>query len=176
MITAIQLKKIWNWDDNKAAALATALNDTFEKFEINTPLRQCHFLAQVMHESGCFKYDRELWGPTDVQKRYEGRKDLGNVHPGDGFKFRGRGWIQMTGRSNYEQFSEAVGTDFAQNPDMLARMPWVALAAGWFWDTRKLNQWADKDDVLTITKRINGGTNGLDDRKKWLLKCKEVIK
>jgi len=175
-MTKEQLKQIWNWDDNKAAALEVALNDTFEKFEINTPLRQCHFLAQVMHESGCFKYDRELWGPTETQKRYEGRKDLGNVYPGDGFKFRGRGWIQLTGRANYESFGKAIQMDMGQNPDMVARMPWVALAAGWFWDTRNLNALADIDDVVTITKRINGGKNGLDDRKKWLLKCKQVFK
>jgi hypothetical protein len=109
-------------------------------------------------------------------KAYEGRKDLGNIKVGDGVLFKGRSFIQITGRSNYKLISEALGVDFISNPVLLESDQYAFLGAGWFWNTKKLNKYADVDDFLTITKRINGGTNGLEDRKNWLMKCKAVIK
>ncbi len=140
-------------------------------------LRMCHFLAQVLHESSAFRYSVEIWGNTPAQLAYDTRTDLGNTpeHDGDGYKYRGRGWIQLTGKTNYSLATNDLGQDFVNNPDLLAQEPWDSLAAGWFWDKHNLNTFADKDDLMTITKRVNGGFNGLNDRKMWLLKAKSVL-
>ena len=144
---------------------------TLDRYEINTPLRIAAFLAQIGHESGCLKYAREIWGPTPAQVRYEGREDLGNTQPGDGKLFMGRGPIQITGRHNYESLTAAMESvpgapDFVATPGALEQPQWGALAAGWFWDSRRLNMLADAGDFLAITKKINGGTNGYPDRLK----------
>ena len=140
--------------------------------QINTLLRQAHFLAQLGHESGSLIYSEEIASG----KAYEGRADLGNTQPGDGPKFKGRGLIQITGRTNYTAYGRARNRDFVtgDNPKLLATDPNLAAdCSGWYWATRKLNDLADKDDVLSITRKINGGTNGLDDRKSrlQLAKC-----
>jgi putative chitinase len=144
--------------------------------EINTPLRQAHFLAQLGHESLSMVYSEEIASG----KAYEGRADLGNTQPGDGPRFKGRGLIQITGRANYTAYGTARSRDFVtgDNPNLLATDPNIAAdCSGWFWATRKLNALADQDDVLTITKRINGGTNGLADRESRLklAKCLLVL-
>lgn len=146
---------------------ALALEQTCIKFGINSTLRSSHFLGQVAHESGNGRWMSEIWGPTPVQQRYEGRKDLGNTQPGDGSRFRGRGLIQLTGRANYLKYSQAVYGDdrIVRSPELVAQLPDAALAAGWFWYQNGLNQLADTDDVTAVTKRINGGTNGLADRQ-----------
>lgn len=152
------------------AAFASIL----DHYEINTPLRRCHFWAQAAHESGGFRYMHENWGPTEAQKKYEGRKNLGNTQPGDGYLFRGRGIFQLTGRANYAQMAKILGRDLIQNPD-LAATPEVAMEiACEFWKTRKLNALADQDDVVGITKKINGGTNGLQERKAALVTAKRL--
>lgn len=161
--------------DSKLIALTKALNDTLEKYEINTKLRVCHFLAQVIHESGGFKYTEEIWGPTKAQKRYEGRSDLGNINKGDGYLFRGRGYIQLTGRENYHRASRSFSISLEKYPDLVAKDPYNMLIAGWYWDTRALNNYADKDSLNDVTIRVNGGLNGLKDRQKWLDKCKEIL-
>ncbi len=138
------------------------------KWGIKTPLQKAHFLAQCAHESGNFVYTKEIWGPSSAQQRYEGRKDLGNTQPGDGFRFAGRGYIQVTGRANYTQFKKGVTDDVVANSTLVEKK-YVAETACWFWRTRKLNEAAVDDSMGTlkyITKRINGGYNGLDDRKK----------
>lgn len=154
--------------------LALALEQACIRFGINNELRVCHFLAQVAHESGTGRWLTELWGPTPAQRRYEGREDLGNTQPGDGFRFRGRGGIQLTGRDNYASFSQAIyGDDRAvRDPDMVARLPDAALAAGFFWHRDGINASADRDDVLAVSRAVNLGSptsrgmpNGLDDRK-----------
>lgn len=152
-----------------------ALGGVMHRYEINTPLRAAHFLAQLCHESGGFRYPEEIWGPTPHQERYEGRTDLGNVLPGDGYRFRGRGYIQLTGRDNYKEYAADVGTDLVSDPDLVTELPWSLDVAGWFWQKRSINVLADKDDFLAVTKRINGGTNGLDDRKRYLRFCKAVF-
>ena len=144
-------------------------------YHINTPLRLAHFLAQIDHESGGFKHLTEL-GNRAYFNKYEGRKDLGNTEAGDGFRFRGRGYIQVTGRYNYLQLSKDTGIDFVNNPDLLATEVNAIVSACWFWSKRKLNALADKDDLVGITRRVNGGLNGLEDRRKKLAKWKAVIK
>jgi putative chitinase len=142
--------------------------DAMRKWGIKTPLQKAHFLAQCAHESGNFIYTKEIWGPSSTQQRYEGRTDLGNTQTGDGFRFAGRGYIQLTGRANYTQFRKGVSDDVVANSTLVEKK-YVAETACWFWRTRKLNEAAVDDTMGTlkyITKRINGGYNGLDDRKK----------
>ena len=141
------------------------LESAMAEFEINTPQRQSMFLAQIGHESGGLKWTTEIWGPTPAQSRYEGRKDLGNTRPGDGYKFRGRGLLQTTGRYNYWTTGQALGADLINIPEILGKPEFAVRSAAWFWNTKGLNQIADRGDNLAATKRINGGTNGLADRQ-----------
>lgn len=158
---------------DRARALATTAATYFVSYGImSSALRLAHFLAQVMHESGGFRYMEEIWGPTDAQRRYEGRKDLGNTKPGDGFRFKGRGPLQITGRANYRLYGQRLGIDLESNPE-LAATPEIGLRIALeFWKANGLNALADKDDVQGITRRINGGTNGLAERKANLAKLK----
>lgn len=141
---------------------------------LEKPHRLAVFLGQLSHESMGWHYDREIWGPSAAQKRYDTRTDLGNTAAvdGDGYLYRGRGPIQITGRSNYMQFSawarkmDRDAPDFVATPDAVNTDPWEGLVAIWYWDTRNLNQFADRGDFETVTRRINGGLNGLDDRRK----------
>jgi putative chitinase len=177
-------------------AVIAQIPDTASKFQINTPLRLAHFLAQCGHESGGFKVTSEnlnysakgLMGifkkyfPTQqlaesyqrqpqkiANKVYASRMDNGNESSGDGFKFRGRGYIQLTGRANYTAFGKAINEDIASNPDVVSGK-YALLSAAWFWSKNGLNKLADggsSDTVVTsITKRVNGGTIGLADRIK----------
>lgn len=132
-----------------------------KEYEIVGRLREAAFIAQIIHESGSFRYVKELASG----EAYEGRKDLGNIYPGDGVKYKGRGLIQITGRSNYTQISNAFGVDFVNNPELLEQPEWAVKSACWWWDSRNLNQYADKEDFRRITKIINGGYNGWDHRK-----------
>ena len=145
------------------------------RYEINTPLRQAHFLAQIGHESGELRYNEELASGA----AYEGRGDLGNTEAGDGVRFKGRGLIQLTGRANYTSYGKAIGKDLlsGDNPKQVADDPDMAVdVACWFWTTRNLNKAADADDALKITKRINGGTKGLEDRMRLLERAKTILK
>lgn len=177
LVTSDQLIKIAGTSQYKDRLIAftPGVNQTLEKYQINTKLRIAHFLAQVFHESGGFRWLREIWGPTKIQENYEGRKDLGNNQAGDGKKYMGRGLIQLTGKANYQQFSTAVGVDFISKPELLEQPPYAVLVAGWFWDTRKLNAFADQDDIKTITRKINGGYYGLEDRQKYLDRAKSAL-
>lgn len=152
------------------AELVALLNDCCAKYEINTPLRKAHFLAQVIHESGAFRYKEEIASGA----AYEGRKDLGNHLPGDGVKFKGRGLIQLTGRTNYDAYGKHVGEKLTTFPELVATKYCVDVA-GWFWKLKGLNAFADKDDIQTITKRINGGLNGYNDRLGYLIKAKHAF-
>lgn len=177
-ITGAQLKKIVGGTAPLADLAADAFNLYADAFGINTPLRVAHFWAQVGHESA-LKYNKEIWGPTAAQKKYEGRADLGNNQPGDGKRFMGHGMIQVTGRFNHREFTKwarkryPLCPDFEANPDLLATFPWALVSAIWYWDSRNLNALADKDDVLAVTKKVNGGTNGLEDRKRILANAKK---
>jgi putative chitinase len=149
----------------------TPLNLAMDKYEINTPKRRAAFLAQLAHESGSLKYVREIASG----EAYEGRKDLGNVQPGDGVRFKGRGLIQITGRTNYEALGVALNFDFIKEPEKLELPGAAALSAGWFWYKTKLNELADKDDFKKITKKINGGYNGLKDRADHWYRCQKAL-
>jgi putative chitinase len=141
-----------------------------DEFEINTPKRQAAFLAQIAHESAGLQYVRELWGPTTAQLAYEGRQDLGNTEHGDGYRYRGHGLIQVTGRANHVSCRDDLRArglncpDFEETPEALMVPKWAAMSAGWFWDEKSLNALADVDDFQRITKRINGGLNGYGER------------
>jgi putative chitinase len=150
---------------------ADALPGLSERYAINTPDRQAHFIAQCAHESAHFQTTVEYASG----KAYEGRKDLGNVHKGDGARFKGRGLIQLTGRANYERASLALNQPFVDEPDLVARFPAAAEVSGWFWDAHKLNRHADTDDLRAATKAINGGYNGLDSRQAYLLRAKSAL-
>ena len=149
---------------DRATAFLPHIVSAMAEFGIDSPARQAAFLAQIGHESGALKYTTEIWGPTPAQSRYEGRKDLGNVQVGDGIRYKGRGLIQTTGRANYAATGRALGIDLIANPEQLAEPVLAARSAAWFWQSRKLNAFADSGDFLTLTRRINGGLNGLDDR------------
>ncbi|MGE0290516.1 MAG: peptidoglycan-binding protein [Bradyrhizobium sp.] len=156
------------------SGFARFLNDRASLF--STELERAHFIAQNAHESAGFKTVTEYWGPTAAQKRYEGRKDLGNTKRGDGKRYMGRGTIQLTGRANYRDFTQWAqrrwpdAPDFEADPAALQGDPWCYLAGAWYWDTRKVGDQVrgDKQDVVRVTQKINGGSNGLADRKAYL--------
>jgi putative chitinase len=127
---------------------------------ITNAKRQAAFLAQVGHESGGLHWLVELWGPTATQLRYETRYDLGNVAPGDGYKYRGRGLIQLTGRENYRKGGQALGVDLINNPELLGEPGLACRSAGWYWKSHGCNELADAGDFEAVTRRINGGLNG----------------
>lgn len=183
MLTLGQLKEATCSKSAYASAFLKYVIQTCDQFSINTPSRMLNFLAQVGHESGGLYYTEELASGS----AYEGRKDLDNTQKGDGVKFKGRGLIQITGRANYQSVSKALGTDFIANPTLLGgknvtkcskiQLKNAAESAGWFWDSKNLNELADQIDLRKsidtgnnlvvfkkITRAINGGYNGLPDR------------
>lgn len=153
-----------------AERYAAPITDACNYYQINTPARLAAFLAQIGHESLSLKHSEELWGPTPAQKRYEGRADLGNTEPGDGYRYRGRGLIQTTGRANYRRLTQRLRArgvdcpDFEAEPGEMTAPWWAALSAADYWDDRGLNALADAGDFERITRRINGGLNGQADR------------
>ena len=196
MVTASQLQQLHigpEWVDG--------LNATFQKFDISSPLRQASFIGQCSHECGNFKILEEnlnyraealqkLWPKRfDAAKAqtcarnpkliantvYSNRMGNRDEASGDGNRFRGRGCIQLTGHANYFHAGQALGIDFVMEPDLVATPMYAALTAGWFWDTHKLNRFADTRDYIGMTKKINGGTIGLNDRIKHITHALEVL-
>ena len=177
------------------------LTDTFAKYGINTIQRQAAFIGQCGHESNNFKVLEEnlhysakglmaTWPSRFDQataekmannpemianKVYGGRADLGNTQDGDGAKFHGRGLIQLTGRSNVTVCGDALGQPFSEHPELLLEPQWACMSAGWFWNKRNLNELADNEDWTSITKRINGGTIGLQDRIDRIHKAMDIL-
>lgn len=180
-----------------------ALNKILPEYKINTKLRLCHFLAQILHESGNLKYKSENLNysakalrsvfpkyfktdeianqyarkPEKIANRvYANRMGNGDEASGDGWLRRGRGLIQLTGTDNYKACTKALNVDLMKNPDLIISNAEICMkTACWFWSSKKLNELADKDDIKSITKRINGGYNGLDDRNSILKKAKSVL-
>ena len=179
-----------------------ALNETFQRFNILSPIQQASFIGQCGHECGNFKtleenlnYKAEtlmkLWktrfptieianeyarNPKKIaNKVYANRMGNRDESSGDGYRFRGRGCIQLTGHANYFHAGQACGEDFVMNPDLVATPRYAAMTAGWFWDTHKLNQYADRTDFLMMTKKINGGTIGLDDRIRHINHALDIL-
>jgi len=178
------------------------LEDTFAKYGINTSKRQAAFIGQCAHESNNFKTLEEnlhysagnlmrVWpsrfpdantaekyanNPQAIaNKVYGGRADLGNIEDGDGWKFHGRGVIQLTGRANYTVCGQALGRPFTDTPELLLDPEYACLSAGWFFNKKNLNALADIEDWTTMTKRINGGLIGLDDRVNKIHKAMDIL-
>ena len=176
------------------------LNETFEKYEINTPKRQACFIGQCMHESGGFKFLKEnlnysasalmrTWPSRfpdiDTAEKYERNPEkiankvyggrMGNTEEGDGAKYIGRGLIQLTGKENYANCGLGLGVDLLGNPDWLSNPKYAVMSAGWFWNKKNLNQYADTMDIETMTKRINGGSIGIADRTAKINKVLDLL-
>jgi len=176
------------------------LNETFQKYDISTPARQASFIGQCQHESNNFRVLEEnlhysaaalmrVWpsrfpdlnvasqyanNPEKIaNKVYAGR--MGNTQDGDGWAFHGRGCIQLTGRDSYDRCGKALGIDFINQPQLLVDPHYAVLSAGWFWNRAGLNALADAQDLDTMTKRINGGLLGLDDRKAKIAKALSIL-
>ena len=202
MVNSEQLQKMHigeQWVD--------ALNETFDRFQIDTPIRRASFIGQCGHECGNFKVLEEnlnyraatllklfprtpkrSWGftpeeaaeyekqPKKIANRiYANRMNNRDEASGDGYRFRGRGCIQLTGSSNYHHAGRALGVDFIMEPDLVATPKYAAMTAGWFWNTHKINHFADMQDWVGMTKKINGGTIGLDDRIKHIMQALQVL-
>jgi len=180
MITDAQLKQIMPRLTSATCALCLPhLNAAMGSHGVDTPLRTAAFVAQLAHESGEFRWMEEIWGPTAAQLRYEPPSPLaarlGNTQPGDGKRFKGRGPIQITGRFNYQKFGELLALDLVGDPAIAAK-PEIAFAtAALFWRSNGLNELADARDFVTITRRINGGTNGLAERQGYYARALAVL-
>jgi putative chitinase len=176
------------------------LQDTFAKYEINTPQRKAAFIGQCAHESNNFRSLEEnlhysanglmrTWPSRfpdfDVAEKYANNPEkiankvyagrLGNYNDGDGWKYHGRGLIQLTGRDNYKSCGEALGQPLLDKPEIVLQPEYAVMSAGWFWNRKQLNALADASDFDTMTKRINGGLIGLDDRKAKIAKALTVL-
>ena len=176
------------------------LQETFEKYQINTAKRQACFIGQCMHESGGFKFLREnlnysakalmaTWPSrfpdADTAEKYARQPEMiankvysgrmGNTEDGDGAKYIGRGLIQLTGKDNYKAFGDAIGEDLVANPQLVEEPRYAALSAGWFFNKRNLNALADVMDITTMTIRINGGKIGIDDRIAKINKALDIL-
>ncbi len=202
MITEANFKKVIpdvSW--THAAQYVSLFDTVLPTYGIDTPLRKAHFLAQVAHESGGFKFVVEnlnysakaLYGvfrkyfpnmdlaneyarqPEKIaNKVYANRLGNGNEASGDGWRYRGRGLIQLTGKANYTAFSQAANQYFTTNPDQVATPEWALASACWFWKSNNINKYADADDIHMVTKRINGGYNGLQSRQHFLDEFKKL--
>lgn len=155
------------------------INGYKEVFKIDTPLRMAHFLAQIAHESNELRNVKEIGSPSYFEKYDTGKlkKMLGNLKPGDGYKYRGRGLIQITGRANYMAYQNSLRCkgDIITHPELLEKPLGAVKSAMWFWKEHGLNELADKDSVLAVTRKINGGTNGLESRKNYLTRAKKAL-
>lgn len=174
-ITEQQLLRILPNAGRQAGVFVSVLNTAMSKYGIVTVPRIAAFIAQVGHESGQLRYVREIWGPTAQQAGYEGRADLGNTVKGDGSKYRGRGLIQITGRANYAACGEALALDLINHPDLLEQPHHASMSAAWFWSTKGLNTLAEKGEFMKITRRVNGGLNGLEDRQRLYAQAQKVL-
>ena len=181
LITLPQLLQILPGARLGAGSFLPALNMAMSRFEIGQPKRIAAFLAQVGHESGELRYVRELGSDEYLSKYDTGAlaARLGNTPEadGDGQKYRGRGLIQITGRRNYLACSQALFGDerLLREPTLLEQPQWAAESAAWFWQSNGLNELADKDQFTTITRRINGGLNGLEDRLQLWARAKAAF-
>jgi putative chitinase len=191
-VTFEQLNEFFeDTDEDIVQKYVEPLNDVMQFYEINNKERISMFLAQVGHESGGLRTIKEnlnysgdrlkvifpkyfrgvdvsgfAKNPEKIANRvYANRMGNGDEASGDGYRYCGRGLIQLTGKSNYKAFADDMGWSLEDATAWLAEAEGACWSAGWFWDSRELNQWADKGDVLTVTKKINGGTIGLEDRK-----------
>ncbi|MCV2877625.1 peptidoglycan-binding protein [Sedimentimonas flavescens] len=183
-INEMQLASMMGRQPNdNACSVMVSVNKYGGRIGLNYRHRLAHFMAQIMHESGMFKYDKEVWGPTKAQERYDTRTDLGNTpeKDGDGKKYLGRTGIQITGKENTRAFRDwcrSIGLnppDFVNDPDAMLADPWEGLGPIWYWSTRDLNRYADQNNIEMVTRRINGGLNGFDDRVRLYTRAALVL-
>lgn len=153
------------------AGVVPVLPAVFAAHAVDTRLRAAHFLAQLAHESAGFRATEEFASGA----AYEGRRDLGNTEPGDGRRYKGRGLIQLTGRDNYRRYGRRLGVDLEGRPERAAEPALSLRIAGAYWSERRLNRPADRDDLIAITRAINGGLNGLADRRRCLARAKRAL-
>lgn len=170
-VTREQIIRIMPAAKGRVDRFLVFINRYAPEFGITTSLRMAHYLAQVAHESAELKYTKELASGAE----YEGRKDLGNTSRGDGVRYKGRGLIQLTGKANYKAYKEYCGFDVVAKPELLEQPLGATRSSMWYWQTHGLNALADKDDVKAVTRRINGGYNGLADREKYLTRAKKAL-
>ena len=183
MITQDQLHAIMpQLPRSRGAAFFPFLAAAISEFDIDSPARTAAFLAQLAHESGQLRFMEEIWGPTAAQRRYEPPSTLaatlGNTQPGDGKRFKGRGPIQLTGRANYKRFGPLLAVDLVATPERAAQPDVAFRSAGLFWSKKGLNELADEVNPIAfkeITRRINGGFNGLADREQFYERAKRVL-
>jgi putative chitinase len=180
-ITAQQLLQILPNASKQAGVFASALNLAMDRYQINTRLRMAAFIAQVGHESGQFNWVKELGGDQYLSKYDTGAlaKRLGNTPEadGDGQKYRGRGLIQITGHDNYLACSKALFGDdrLLRTPELLEQAEWACKSAAWYWNSRNINAPADAGDFELVTRRINGGVNGLAERQAFYASALKVL-
>lgn len=174
-ITASTLMQIMPAATSRAFVFAQPLWEAMQEFHIDTCLRASAFLGQVAVESGSLRYVRELWGPTPAQNRYEGSEALGNTMPGDGYRFRGRGLIQITGRANYARAGEALALDLIDQPELLEDPENAARSAAWFFADSGCCELADEQKFSQITKTINGGMNGYAERSAAYWRARDAL-
>jgi predicted chitinase len=155
----------------RASEVLPYLNSAMLEADITTPRRAAAFLAQLAHESAELRYMQELASGAD----YEGRRDLGNTQPGDGVRYKGRGPIQLTGRANYQKAGAALGLPLEQSPELAAQLHVGFRVAGWFWQSKGLNAYADAPNFDAITLRINGGYNGKAERDAYYARALKVL-
>jgi putative chitinase len=171
ILTQDQLTSIFPLAARRIAVFYNPLCAAMDEFSITTPLQIAAFIAQIGVESGQFFYVKEL----SSGDQYEGRVDLGNVDTGDGPKYLGRGLIQITGKANYMAMLMALNIDCIDHPEVVEQPENACRSACWFWSTHNLNELADAGDFETITRRINGGLNGEDQRLAYYVTCKKVL-
>lgn len=203
LVTKAQLRQLTPIKDEKILDdIVIGLNDTLNKYSINTPLRICHFLAQILHESGGLTvlkenlnysasgllrvfpkyFTPELAAQYEhksekiANRVYKNRMKNGDEASGDGYKYRGRSALMITGRENYTLLSKATGIDFVNNPDLLLDPKYLSLPGGWYWDVNNINKLADKDDMKAVRKAVNGGQIGAEDCVNRYNLCKTIIK
>lgn len=191
-----------NLTSENAGKYIIALNETLQRYNINTPLRVAHFLSQAGHESASFSVMSEnlnysVKGLMDVfrkyfdseqkarqyarqpqkiaNKVYANRLGNGNEASGDGWRYRGKGCIQITGKINHELYGKNIGVDFVSNPELLLSLPYVIDCAGWYFSVMNLLPVCDNDNVKVLTRKINGGYHGYDDRVKRLMIAKTAL-
>jgi putative chitinase len=183
MLTSEQLQSIMpRVPATRNSELLPFLTSAMAEFAIEAPARAAAFLAQLAHESGQFRFMEEIWGPTDAQRRYEPvtrlSQGLGNTEVGDGKRFKGRGPIQLTGRANYKRFGDLLDLDLVADPPRAAKPDVAFRVAGLYWSKNGLNELADvatADAFKEITRRINGGTNGLTERQAFYVVARRVL-
>lgn len=170
-ITREQILRVMPSANSRVDKYLVFINRYASEFGITTALRMAHYLAQIAHESGELRYTEELASGAE----YEGRKDLGNTSKGDGVRYKGRGLIQLTGKANYKAYKEYCGFDVVAKPELLEQPLGAVRSSMWYWKTHDLNALADTDDIKAVTKRINGGYNGLAARQKYLERAKKAL-